>query len=139
MVQGDASKRVGPADAEHDADDAADHAQGHRLDQELKQDVAAAGADRHADADLARPLGDADEHDVHDADAADEQRDAGDATPADMVMILEVAVAMSAISCWVRTMKSSSCPAADAMALAQQFGDLVVAHRRASLRWPPGR
>ena len=37
------------------------------------------GADRHAEADLARPLGDADEHDVHDADAADEERHGGDA------------------------------------------------------------
>ncbi len=44
-----------------------------RLDQELHEDVALAGADRHADADLARPLGDADEHDVHDADAADQE------------------------------------------------------------------
>ena len=32
----------------------------------------AAGADGHADADLARPLGDRDQHDVHDADAADD-------------------------------------------------------------------
>ena len=35
-------------------------------------------ARRHAHADLARPLRDRDEHDVHDADAADEQRDAAD-------------------------------------------------------------
>ncbi len=34
---------------------------------------------RHADADLARPLGHRDEHDVHHADAADEQRQEGDA------------------------------------------------------------
>ena len=32
-------------------------------------------ADRHAHADLARPLGDRDQHDVHHADAADDQRD----------------------------------------------------------------
>ena len=37
-----------------------------------------ARADGEADADLAGALGDADEHDVHDADAADEQRNAGD-------------------------------------------------------------
>ncbi len=36
------------------------------------------GADGEADADLARPLGHRDQHDVHDADAADEQADAGD-------------------------------------------------------------
>ena len=34
------------------------------------------GPDGASDADLARALGDAGEHDVHDADAADEQRDA---------------------------------------------------------------
>ena len=32
-------------------------------------------ADRHAQADFARPLGDRDEQDVHDTDAANEQRD----------------------------------------------------------------
>ena len=64
---------------ERDADEAAHHRERERLDQELDQDVARLGADRHAHADLARPLGDADEHDVHDADAADEQRDGGDA------------------------------------------------------------
>ena len=35
----------------------------------------AAGAERLADADLARALGDRDHHDRHDADAADHQRD----------------------------------------------------------------
>ena len=49
------------------------------FEEELQEDVSAAGADGHADADLAGPLGDADEHDVHDADAADEERDDGDA------------------------------------------------------------
>ena len=44
-----------------------------RLDEELSEDVARLRAERHADADLARPLRDADEHDVHDADAADEE------------------------------------------------------------------
>ena len=50
-----------------------------RFDEELQQHVAALGADRHAQADLARPLGDRHQHDVHDADAADDERDAGDA------------------------------------------------------------
>ena len=50
-----------------------------RLDQELGEDVAAPGADRLADADLAGPLADRDQHDVHDPDAADDQRDRGDA------------------------------------------------------------
>ena len=39
---------------------------------------ALAGADRLADADLAGALGDRHQHDVHDADAADQQRDADD-------------------------------------------------------------
>ena len=50
-----------------------------RFDQELQQHVAALGADRHPQADLARPLGHRHQHDVHDADAADDERDAGDA------------------------------------------------------------
>src|SRR5262249_38771853 len=53
--------------------------QGEGLDQELQQNVARLGADGHAQADLPRPLGDADQHDVHDANAANEQRDGGDA------------------------------------------------------------
>ena len=38
-----------------------------------------AGADGLADADLAGPLADRDQHDVHDPDAADDERDRGDA------------------------------------------------------------
>ena len=49
---------------------------GHRLDEELDQDVRLAGADRLADADLARPFGHRYQHDVHDADAADQEGDA---------------------------------------------------------------
>ena len=60
--------------AERDAGEAAEHAERDRLDQELPQHVAGARADRPADANLARPLGDRQQHDVHDADAADEQR-----------------------------------------------------------------
>ena len=51
------------------------------FDQELQQDRPAFGADGFADADLARPLRHRDEHDVHDADAADEQRQPGDEQP----------------------------------------------------------
>ena len=80
------------------------------LDEKLEEDIPPAGADGHADADFARALGDADEHDVHDADAADQQRNAGDAADS-KVIVLELAVAISAISCWLRTVKSSSLPA----------------------------
>ena len=70
------SGRDGQAD--DDADEAAEQREGQGLDEELGEDVAAAGADRLADADLAGPLADRDEHDVHDPDAADDQRDRGD-------------------------------------------------------------
>ena len=75
---GHAGDDLGKADARADADDAA-HAREHgRLSQELPQDAALFRADRLLQADLPRALRDGDEHDVHDADAADEQRDAGD-------------------------------------------------------------
>ena len=61
-------------DAGHPADDR----EGDRLDEELADDVAAFGAQRTADADFAGPLGDRGQHDVHDADAAHDQRDGGD-------------------------------------------------------------
>src|SRR5690349_22645120 len=55
---------LAPDQSGDDPEDPAEHAQQHRLDEELHQDVAPARADRLADADLARPLGDAHEHDV---------------------------------------------------------------------------
>ena len=63
------------AAAEEDAEHAADRREEHRFDQELPEDLAPARAERLAHADLARPLGDRDHHDRHDADAADHQRD----------------------------------------------------------------
>ena len=64
--------------AADDAEQAAERRQEHGLDQELPEDLAAPGAERLADADLARPLGHRDHHDRHDADAADHQRDRRD-------------------------------------------------------------
>src|SRR6185295_9050731 len=75
---GEPPDRLGRADAEQDADDSPGQAEDERLDQELKEDVAPAGAERLPDADLARPFGDRDEHDVHDPDAADDERDERD-------------------------------------------------------------
>src|SRR5688500_8556503 len=65
-------------DAERDADERADGAQRGRLDEELRHDVAPARAERLADADLPRPLGHRDEHDVHDDDRPDEQPEGGE-------------------------------------------------------------
>jgi hypothetical protein len=61
-----------------DADDAAHGAEGDRLGGELGEDGLLGGADGLADADFAGALGDRDQHDVHDADAADHEADAGD-------------------------------------------------------------
>ena len=69
---GEVADRLRQADADDDAEDATGQRDDRRLDQELADDVALARADGAADADLARPLHDAGEHDVHDADAADQ-------------------------------------------------------------------
>ena len=61
---------------QHDSENAAEERQRHRLEQKLPDDIFSPRADRFADADLVRALGDADQHDVHHADAADEQPDA---------------------------------------------------------------
>src|SRR5205085_12558217 len=45
-----------------------------RLEEELLDDVVLARANRFAYADLARPLGDTDQHDVHDSNAGGQQR-----------------------------------------------------------------
>src|SRR5262249_24367788 len=58
------------ANVERDPEEAAGERQDERLDQELREDVQRLGADGHAHTDLARPLCDAHEHDVHDADPA---------------------------------------------------------------------
>ena len=73
-----ADKMLGRADPADDSNDAADRTERHRFDQELSEDVAAVRADGHADTDFARPFSHAHEHDVHDSDSADHQRDARD-------------------------------------------------------------
>ena len=51
--------------------DASDARESDRLNQELQQHLASPRTDGQADSDLAGPLGDRYQHDVHDADAAD--------------------------------------------------------------------
>src|SRR5262249_45048999 len=63
---------------EHDTDYASQGAQDESLDQELVADIALPPTYCHADADLARTLRDGDEHDVHDANASNCQRDGCD-------------------------------------------------------------
>src|SRR5205814_6625122 len=60
---------------QYEGKDSAGSGERHRFEQELPCYVAAARADGFADTDLACAFGHADEHDVHHADAADEQAD----------------------------------------------------------------
>src|SRR5437867_4163641 len=69
---------LGDRPPEQDAHDAAEAREGHRLDEELDHDVPPPCADGLADTDLARSLIHRHEHDVHDPDPADEQRDPAD-------------------------------------------------------------
>src|SRR6185437_13297822 len=67
---GELAQRQCAAEADGDADDAADQALNDALHHELLEDVGLGGADGAPDADLLGALGDADELDVHDDDAA---------------------------------------------------------------------
>src|SRR5947208_16808238 len=62
-------------DRRQHADDSAKKRQGHRFEQELISNVAAARAQRLANADFCRALSNAHQHDVHDPDAAHHQAD----------------------------------------------------------------
>src|SRR5215470_9432418 len=85
-------------EAEDYADQPADETDRQRLYQELLPDVSAARAEAAADSDLARPLQDVGEHDVHDADAANQQRDAGDAAHDDVENSLRALVLLQQFS-----------------------------------------
>src|SRR5664280_566836 len=61
-----------------DADDAAGDRQRQRLEDDRARDVDTTRAERHLDADLARPVRDRGEHDVGDADPADDQGERAD-------------------------------------------------------------
>src|SRR5690606_7082497 len=60
------------------ADRAPDNRKQDTFDQELGQDIPRARADRLPQPDFARAFGHGYQHDIHDADAADQQRNAGD-------------------------------------------------------------
>ena len=65
-------------DAERDPEEPAGEAEQRRLDEELPADEPRLGPEGLAQADLADPLRDRHQHDVHHPDAADQQRDDGD-------------------------------------------------------------
>ena len=71
-------KQQTDADAEGQAGDSADERDDGGFDEELAFDVDGGCAERFADADFARALGDGDEHDVHDADAAEGEGEESD-------------------------------------------------------------
>ncbi len=75
---------VADDDCDDHADDAGDEGEGQAFEQELREDVAAPGAEGFEQADLACALGDRDEHDVHDADAADAERHGADDAEEDL-------------------------------------------------------
>src|SRR5690606_14978646 len=79
---GDVSEGGDETLAAGQADGPAGEAEGDGLDEELDEDDGGPGADGLAEADLSGAFADADEHDVHDADAADEEADADDAAGA---------------------------------------------------------
>ena len=58
----------------------------------MQPDVQPPGADGPPDSDLVRPLQHIGQHDVHDADAADEQRDTGDTAHYDIEDFLRLLV-----------------------------------------------
>src|SRR5439155_13846868 len=74
---GEVADEPGNGHTEQHAHRAARAGKHHGLNEELRDDIAAFGAERTTDTDLARALGHAGEHDVHDTDAADEQRNGG--------------------------------------------------------------
>src|SRR3974390_874843 len=77
----DAGPPQGEADQEDEeidedqGNEAARPGEGHGLEKELPGDIAVLGTDGFANSDFTSAFGDADEHDVHDADAANEQAD----------------------------------------------------------------
>ena len=113
----------GDDEPDDDADQAAEEREGQGLDEELGEDVAAARADGLADADLARPLADRDQHDVHDPDAADDERDRGDARRAAASGSPLIDDAASSSWVWSKTLKSSSSRRGQLVAVAQERGD----------------
>ena len=96
---------------------AADEAQQHRLDEELQHDMRS----RRAPIAMRRPISRVrsvteDQQDIHDADAADQQRDRGDRSQQDFQNAgCSVSSATSAISVRLRTVKSSSAWRASAL------------------------
>lgn len=74
----EASGNVGEEIAESHSDQSARQGEDHGLDQKLTENVSPLGAQGHPDADLTNALGDRDQHDVHDPNPPDQERDRSD-------------------------------------------------------------
>lgn len=64
--------------ARNHANDSANRTEGYGFDEELQQDIAALGTNGLPHTNFAGPLGHGDQHDIHDADATDEQSHGSD-------------------------------------------------------------
>ncbi len=69
----------GTSETHRHTEDPAEQTQGQRFHQELEEDVPPGGPQGLPDADLPGALGDADQHDVHDPDAPDQEAYRADA------------------------------------------------------------
>src|SRR5260370_13732122 len=74
-ILGEETNGEGDGESDDDTEDAADEGDEDGLGEELEADLAVGSAHRFADANLANPGADSGKHDVHDADAADQQHD----------------------------------------------------------------
>ena len=85
----------------------------------------AACAERFADADFPGALRDRDQHDVHDDDAADDQRDQRDGAQHRAEGVGELAWRSRPGCCWCRAEKESSAPGASWRCGAHQHADFI--------------
>src|SRR5260370_29067652 len=74
-ILGEETNREGDGESDDDTEDADDEGDEHGFGEELEANLAVGSAHRFADANLANPGADSGKHDVHDADAADQQHD----------------------------------------------------------------
>ena len=130
-------KDDGPDDPEQDAERATRQTEDRRLDEELPTDEARGGAERLAQPDLPDPLGDRDQHDVHDADAAHQQGDRRRSPPSRMVSVRSTEVAVDSSDCSEVMVKSALAGSRDAVQRQQLVVGLLVGRGESRSRSGP--
>ena len=78
VKRGDKGDEEGEAVAEGEAEEATENGKDERFEEELEEDVYTGGTDGFTDADFVGAFRDGDEHNIHDADAANDEGDTGD-------------------------------------------------------------